>query len=67
MLYLNDEHMRQLGIHWGEAVDVAEQAALLLHRRDYAQPIKPYLRYRDPVNRIIAMPAFAGERFRRPG
>jgi ornithine cyclodeaminase len=27
---------------------------------DFAQPLKPYLRYRDPKNRIIAMPAFVG-------
>ncbi len=27
---------------------------------DVAQPIKPYLRYRDLANRIIAMPAFVG-------
>jgi ornithine cyclodeaminase len=32
----------------------------LIHAKDFAQPVKPYLRFGDPKNRIIAMPAYAG-------
>jgi ornithine cyclodeaminase len=31
-----------------------------MHKNDYAQPIKLYLRYKDLRNRIIAMPAYLG-------
>ena len=37
-----------------------EDAVRCLRAGDVAQPLKPYLRYRDPANRIIAMPAFVG-------
>lgn len=32
----------------------------IIHNNDYAQPLKPYLRYCDLKNRIIAMPAYVG-------
>lgn len=60
MIYLNEEHLRQIGINWKETIDVIEDSVKCLARNDYAQPIKPYLRYRDLKNRIIAMPAFLG-------
>ncbi|MFS0723490.1 2,3-diaminopropionate biosynthesis protein SbnB [Paenibacillus sp. 1P07SE] len=60
MRYLNDEMIDELGVDWHAAADVIDGAALLLGRKDYAQPIKPYLRYGDPKNRIIAMPAYVG-------
>ncbi|ASS74003.1 2,3-diaminopropionate biosynthesis protein SbnB [Tumebacillus algifaecis] len=60
MLYLNTKHIESLGINWGETIDVIEQAVVSLDQNDVAQPIKPYLRFRDPANRIIAMPAFIG-------
>lgn len=31
-----------------------------LANNEFAQPIKPYLRYNNLKNRIIAMPAYAG-------
>lgn len=61
MLYLNEQHIQTLGIYWSEAIEVIERAVAALEAKDYAQPIKPYLRYGDPKNRIIAMPAFVGE------
>ncbi|MBC9932838.1 2,3-diaminopropionate biosynthesis protein SbnB [Chitinophaga qingshengii] len=60
MLYLNADHIREIGIHWEELTDVISNATTALHQEDYAQPIKPYLRYGDPKNRIIAMPAYVG-------
>lgn len=60
MIYLNEEHIKQIGINWNKTIDIIEDAVKCLARNDYAQPIKPYLRYRDLKNRIIAMPAFLG-------
>jgi ornithine cyclodeaminase len=67
MLYLCERDLHAMGIDWHETVSVIERAVRCLERGDYAQPIKPYLRYRDPRNRIIAMPAFVGGDFNAAG
>jgi len=60
MLYLNKKNLLEIGLNWNETIDAIEDAVVCLDNKDFAQPVKPYLRYRDPVNRIIAMPAFVG-------
>ncbi|AKT40697.1 ornithine cyclodeaminase [Chondromyces crocatus] len=60
MLYLSERDLHTLGIDWNETISSIDHAVRCLDRGDFAQPIKPYLRYRNPVNRIIAMPAFLG-------
>jgi ornithine cyclodeaminase len=60
MIYLNESGIKKIGINWQQAVAVIEQAVMCLSDNDFSQPIKPYLRYRDLTNRIIAMPAFVG-------
>lgn len=60
MLYLNEQHIHTLGIQWDEISRVILESLQLVRKNDYAQPLKPYLRYRDLGNRIIAMPAYAG-------
>ncbi|HEU4963630.1 MAG TPA: 2,3-diaminopropionate biosynthesis protein SbnB [Bacilli bacterium] len=60
MRYLNTDNILQIGIHWEQTIETIKQAVTTLHQEDFAQPIKPYLRYREPGNRIIAMPAFVG-------
>jgi 2,3-diaminopropionate biosynthesis protein SbnB len=60
MLYLNENNIMQVGINWKEAMKVIEEAVRCIKNEDYAQPVKPYLRYRNLKNRIIAMPAFVG-------
>ena len=60
MLYLNEKDLLKIGIRWNETIDNLEKAVACLDKKDYAQPVKPYLRYRDLTNRIIAMPAFVG-------
>ncbi|WP_276355208.1 2,3-diaminopropionate biosynthesis protein SbnB [Cohnella caldifontis] len=67
MLVLNDGQIRSLGFRWPELADRIERAVRVLDNGDFAQPIKPYLRYRDPRNRIIAMPAFLGGEFDMAG
>ena len=60
MLYLNDRDIRGMGLDWPSLVESVETAVRILDAGDYAQPVKPYLRYKNPQNRIIAMPAFVG-------
>ncbi|MFB9327916.1 2,3-diaminopropionate biosynthesis protein SbnB [Paenibacillus aurantiacus] len=60
MRYVNDAHIQELGIDWNELINVVEQVARTIDVGDFAQPLKPYLRFGDPANRIIAMPAFVG-------
>jgi ornithine cyclodeaminase len=60
MLYLNTESIKEIGVDWAQAINVIRSAIFALHANDYAQPIKPYLRYGDIKNRIIAMPAYVG-------
>ncbi len=67
MLYLDEKHILQMGIQWEKAIDIIKEAVKCLGNSDFAQPIKPYLRYRDLTNRIIAMPAFLGGEFNMAG
>jgi len=67
MLYLNEKYLREVGINWEQLVDVIEGTVRCLGDKDFVQPIKPYLRYRDLKNRIIAMPAFIGGDFDMAG
>jgi len=60
MLHLDETQIQELGVEWERTIDVIEEAVGCLRNNDFAQPLKPYLRYRDPRNRIIAMPAFVG-------
>ncbi|AZK48677.1 2,3-diaminopropionate biosynthesis protein SbnB [Paenibacillus lentus] len=60
MLYLNNNHLQTIGLRWEELENCIVETLRLLDSGDYAQPIKPYLRYVNPANRIIAMPAYVG-------
>lgn len=67
MLYLDDHDFNQLGIDWDDTINVIQDALIAYESDDYAQPLKPYLRYRDKKNRIIAMPGFIGHKFNMAG
>ncbi|KNY26427.1 ornithine cyclodeaminase [Pseudobacteroides cellulosolvens] len=67
MIYLNTGDIQKIGIDWNETINVIEKAVRCLEKRDFSQPVKPYLRYRDLKNRIIAMPAFIGGEFNVSG
>jgi len=67
MIYANGSHIQNVGINWNETIQVIEDAVYCLTENDFAQPKKPYLRYRNQENRIIAMPAFLGGRFNKAG
>jgi len=67
MIYLNENDIKKAGVDWSETINVIEDAVICLKDGDYSQPIKPYLRYRDLRNRIIAMPAYVGDAFNVAG
>ncbi|WP_338045657.1 2,3-diaminopropionate biosynthesis protein SbnB [Paenibacillus antarcticus] len=60
MKYLNDDHIKAIGINWPKLISMVETTVHTLAQGDYSQPIKPYLRFGKPSQRIIAMPAFVG-------
>jgi len=60
MRYLNTKDINDLGQDWPGLISVIEQAVIMIDKNDFSQPIKPYLRFREPRNRIIAMPAYIG-------
>ncbi|SDE61812.1 ornithine cyclodeaminase [Paenibacillus sp. UNCCL117] len=60
MIYLHDGHIRRLGLDWCRLTGVIEEVLRLKEQGECAHPLKPYLRFRDPSNRIIAMPAYVG-------
>jgi ornithine cyclodeaminase len=63
MLTITENELSDAKASWREMIDVMEEAVYCIHEHDYAQPIKPYLRYKDVNNRSIAMPAYIGGRF----
>ncbi|MBC9913421.1 2,3-diaminopropionate biosynthesis protein SbnB [Chitinophaga varians] len=60
MVLLDEKYIINAGIDWNRTIDVIEDAVRCIGNSDFSQPIKPYLRYRNLRNRIIAMPAFVG-------
>lgn len=67
MIYLNDKNIQELNSDWNNNVQVIVDATSCLSSNDMAQPIKPYLRYGNAANRIIAMPAFVGGNINKSG
>ncbi|MEL6635521.1 MAG: 2,3-diaminopropionate biosynthesis protein SbnB [Bacteroidota bacterium] len=65
--YINEDDLSAQSINWTDCVAVIERAVQCLSTNEYAQPIKPYLRYKNPINRIIAMPAYVGGGFEMAG
>lgn len=60
MLYADDKEINKIHIQWEQLLSLIRKAVSIMHLGDYSQPVKPYLRYNDPQNRIIAMPAYLG-------
>jgi N-[(2S)-2-amino-2-carboxyethyl]-L-glutamate dehydrogenase len=67
MRYLSDVNIKEIGINWESNIDIIKRSVQCLIDKDYAQPIKPYLRFRDLKNRIIAMPAYIGGKINMSG
>lgn len=67
MLYLNDSHIQELGIDWHVLTGIIHDIVRIEDEGDCVHPLKPYLRFKNPENRIIAMPAYVGGRFNLAG
>lgn len=67
MIYLNDRTIKELNISWNDNIQVISDAVQCLGRHETTQPVKPYLRYGDTQNRIIAMPAYVGGNINKAG
>lgn len=67
MLYLNENNIKTVGIDWVQTIDVIRNAVKIQYNGDFSQPIKPYLRYGNMNNRIIAMPAYIGGNIKSSG
>jgi len=63
MLYLGEQDIKKIGVNWNETIDIIKRTVECLNHKDFSQPVKPYLRYGNQENRIIAMPAFLGGEF----
>ncbi|MDN4067813.1 2,3-diaminopropionate biosynthesis protein SbnB [Paenibacillus vini] len=60
MIYLHDRHILEMGIEWPRLIEIIENVVQIKAEGDCVHPLKPYLRFRNPGNRMIAMPAFVG-------
>ncbi|RBW55180.1 2,3-diaminopropionate biosynthesis protein SbnB [Tenacibaculum sp. E3R01] len=67
MIYLGEKNIKDIDLNWEQNIKAIEMATRCIESNDIAQPIKPYLRYGDIKNRIIAMPAFVGGKINRSG
>ncbi|GAA4237222.1 2,3-diaminopropionate biosynthesis protein SbnB [Postechiella marina] len=67
MKYLNENALMEIGIDWNQTISVIDAAVSELRASNFAQPVKPYLRYGKPYNRIIAMPAYIGGNYGSAG
>lgn len=67
MIYLNERDLELIGINWAELARVIEEASAAFAAEECAQPIKPYLKYGNERNRIIAMPAYVSRPVRAAG
>ncbi|MHA4262418.1 2,3-diaminopropionate biosynthesis protein SbnB (plasmid) [Bacillus cereus] len=67
MMYLNTKHILEMGVNWEETINIIENAVRTHDHGESSQPIKPYLKFKDPSNRIIAMPAYVGGDFKVAG
>ena len=67
MRYLGDNNVQEIHLDWEQNIDAIASATQCIAAADIAQPLKPYLRYGDLQNRIIAMPAYVGGAINQSG
>src|SRR5215216_4472397 len=60
MLYLNKNTIADIKLSWNDIINCINNVVGILGENDFSQPLKPYLRYGNHINRIIAMPAYVG-------
>lgn len=61
--YLSRNDISLMVPSWDVMIGIVEETVKTLAVRDFTQPLKPYVRYRNQTNRVVAMPAFVGGPF----
>ncbi|MHA7060296.1 2,3-diaminopropionate biosynthesis protein SbnB [Aquimarina sp. M1] len=61
MKYLSSNDINSIPLDWESVISEIYKATSILKKGNFSQPIKPYLRYNNLENRIIAMPAHIGD------
>ena len=60
MRYLNEKDLLKVGLNWNETIDAIEDAVVCLKKKDFAQPVKPYLRRSKMKGRNLLLHVLAG-------
>ena len=61
MLYVNKEDAEKVEINWDELFQTIEETTRLMGiKGETSQPEHPFIDFKDPANRIIALPAYVG-------
>lgn len=61
MIYIDSINAEKILKHsFADLIDILKETVFMKKNGDVHQPLKPYLKFRDPLNRIIAMPAYVG-------
>lgn len=63
MKYLDSVSIKEIGLNWESLTQAMDDAVTCLVDDQFSQPIKPFLRFKNLTNRIIAMPAYLGNQF----
>ncbi|WP_179032710.1 2,3-diaminopropionate biosynthesis protein SbnB [Paenibacillus kribbensis] len=67
MLYLDENHIKKIGVNWRRNIEVISNSVKCLWSGEFSQPIKPYVKFPNSKNRIIAMPAYIGDKLNVAG
>jgi len=67
MLYIAESDIIEIGTNWRKVFATIEDVTDAMMIGDFSQPLKPYLRFNDPINRIIAMPGYVGGKYNCAG
>lgn len=67
MKYIDKNTVLQLGNNWEDLISIIVETIDCISNNKFSQPIKPYLRFNEKKNRIIAMPAYLGGDFNIAG
>lgn len=60
MLYVTNKDAEKIELNWEELIEIIEKTTILDEEGNTSQPEHPFVDFKDPTNRIIALPAYVG-------
>ena len=60
MLYVTKKDVEKIKLNWDETIGAIEKTTLIDEAGETSQPEHPFVDFKDPANRIIALPAYVG-------